>query len=275
MRIIPVLDLMGGRVVRGVQGDRARYEPVQSVLTSECTPRAVAQALWAETDCDTLYLADLDAIEGQGHHQATVEELAASLPVHLWVDAGIADAATAARWLGTGVHRVVIGSETLESLETLDALRAALPAERLVLSLDTMKGKVLSRSPILQSLEPLELLQLWADRGWTTIILLTLDRVGAGSGPDWSLLEEARQRFPHLELIAGGGVQGIQDLRRLSALGASGVLVASALHNGRLTRGTLHALTNERGDRPGAPGPGPRSGTQTGWPPVDRRSSRG
>lgn len=264
MQIIPVLDLMGGRVVRGVQGDRARYEPVQSVLTSDCTPRAVAHALWAETDCDTLYLADLDAIEGQGHHQATIEELAAALPVHLWVDAGIADAATATRWLGTGVHRVVIGSETLESLETLDALRAALPAERLVLSLDMMKGKVLSRSPALQSLEPLELLQLWADRGWTTVILLTLDRVGAGSGPDWSLLEKARQRFPHLELIAGGGVQGIGDLRRLSTLGASGVLVASALHNGRLTRETLHALTNERGDRPNAPDPGSRSGTQTG-----------
>jgi phosphoribosylformimino-5-aminoimidazole carboxamide ribotide isomerase len=263
MRIIPVLDLMGGCVVRGVQGDRARYEPVKSILTTDCTPLAVARGLWAETDCDTLYLADLDAIEGQGHHQAAIEELSTTLPIHLWVDGGVADVKSAARWMEAGVHRVVIGSETLSSLQALDTLQVAFPAERFVFSLDMRQGKVLSRSPDLHDLEPLALLEILADRGWTTVILLTLDRVGAGSGPDWMLLEQARHRFPNLELIAGGGVQGIQDLHRLSRLGARGVLVASALHNGRLTKRHLHTLTSQRADPENAPDPGPRSGIQT------------
>jgi phosphoribosylformimino-5-aminoimidazole carboxamide ribotide isomerase len=272
MRVIPVLDLMGGRVVQGVQGHRARYQPVQSVLTASCAPRAVAQALCAETGCDraggALYIADLDAIEGRGDHRTVIQELSAEILActggHLWVDAGVRAVEVVASWIAGGVGRVVVGSETLDSIESLDAIRAAFPAERLVFSLDMQRGKVLSHCHKLRAQTPHSLLRRLADSGWTHIILLTLDRVGTGGGPDWSLLEAARQTLPDLNLIVGGGVRGIEDLHRLSHLGASGVLVASALHGGWLTRKELHALTTESGDQESSPDPRPRSGTQRG-----------
>ena len=272
MRVIPVLDLMGGCVVQGVQGQRARYQPVKSVLTASCAPREVAQALWAETDCGraggALYVADLDAIEGKGDHRTVIQELSAEISAraggHLWVDGGVRDVEAVASWIAAGVGRVVVGSETLDSMESLDAIRAAFPVEQLVFSLDMQGGLILSHCRELRAQAPLALLRRLVDSGWTHVILLTLDRVGTGGGPDWSLLEAAGQSLPDLNLIVGGGVRGIEDLHRLSRLGASGVLVASALHSGWLTRKELHALTTESGDRESSPDPRPLSGTQRG-----------
>ena len=64
MRVVAVLDLMGGKVVRGVGGRRSEYRPVVSRLTTSCDPVAVAEAFRQQLGIDELYLADLDAIAG-------------------------------------------------------------------------------------------------------------------------------------------------------------------------------------------------------------------
>jgi phosphoribosylformimino-5-aminoimidazole carboxamide ribotide isomerase len=258
MQIIPVLDLMGGQVVQGIQGRRAHYQPVKSVLTPSTSPLAVARALCAETGCQALYIADLDAIEGHGAQQAAIRELAAALPARLWVDAGVAAAEDVTPWIVAGVDRVVVGSETLDTMAGLDAIRAAFPAGRLVFSLDVQRGTVLSRCQDIRAMPLPQLLKHLHDAGWTHTILLTLDRVGTGGGPDWPLLEAARDACPELEIFAGGGVRGIEDLHRLSRLGVRGALVASALHNGRLTGKEVHALTTGPGDQESFPDPYPR-----------------
>lgn len=255
MQIIPVLDLMGGQVVQGIQGRRAHYRPVKSVLTSSTSPLAVARALCAETDCQALYIADLDAIEGHGAQHAAIRELAAALPARLWVDAGVAAAEDVTPWIEAGVDRVIVGSETLDSMASLRSVRTAFPAERLVFSLDVQGGAILSRCDDLRAMSLPHVCKHLRDGGWTHTILLTLDRVGTGGGPDWSLLEAAWDACPDLELIAGGGVRGIEDLHRLSRLGMRGALVASALHSGRLAGRELHALTTWPGDQESSPDP--------------------
>ncbi len=264
MRIIPVLDLMGGRVVQGVQGTRTRYQPVRSVLTPSSDPLPVAQALRAGTDCDTFYIADLDAIERTADHRSTILTLVEGLSAGLWLDAGVSDAEAVQGWLDTGVARVVIGSETLESVASLEVIGARYSREQLVFSLDVQRGQVLSRCAELRASPPLSLLEHLAAADWQQVILLTLDRVGTGGGPDWRLLESARRAFPDLSLIAGGGVRSIEDLHRLSQMGLSGVLLASALHRGWLNRHDLHSLTSGSGAGESSPGPAPASGTQKG-----------
>src|SRR5438132_1291434 len=58
-RIIPVIDVMGGVVVRAVAGRRDQYRPLVSRLTNSTDPRDVAQALRDHTGTRHLYLADL------------------------------------------------------------------------------------------------------------------------------------------------------------------------------------------------------------------------
>ncbi|MCS7095879.1 MAG: HisA/HisF-related TIM barrel protein, partial [Nitrososphaerota archaeon] len=63
MKIIPVIDVLGGLAVHAVKGERRRYRPVKSVLCSSADPLEVAEA-FKELGFREVYLADLDAIMG-------------------------------------------------------------------------------------------------------------------------------------------------------------------------------------------------------------------
>lgn len=239
MRIIPVLDLMDGQVVQAIRGERDAYQPVKSILTSETNPLSVAQILQAETGCREFYIADLDALRGKGNHWDIIRQLAAELTADLWIDAGFTHTASALKALQIGSLNIIVGSETLQHLEFLLDIEDSLPSQRLLFSIDIVKDRVLSRTSALKDLDPLAAMDFLSQRGWSQFILLTLDRVGTGAGPDWPLLSNARHRFPNLSLIAGGGARTPQDIQAMAALGLSGVLVSTALHRGWITRRDL------------------------------------
>ena len=70
MRVVPVIDLKGGMAVHAVRGERERYRPVRSVITDDAgDPVALARAFASELGLDELYVADLDAIGGEGEPQ--------------------------------------------------------------------------------------------------------------------------------------------------------------------------------------------------------------
>ncbi|HEV7223801.1 MAG TPA: hypothetical protein VGN42_13930, partial [Pirellulales bacterium] len=60
MQMIPVIDLMGGLVVRGVGGRRHEYRPIESRLCAGANPAAIARALREQFAIDEIYLAELD-----------------------------------------------------------------------------------------------------------------------------------------------------------------------------------------------------------------------
>src|SRR5438046_4078339 len=94
MRIIPVLDLKGGVVVRGVAGRREEYRPIVSRLVASAAPIAVARAFRDRLGLTELYLADLDAIAGASPAWTTYKEIQA-IGCQVWVDAGVRNAADA------------------------------------------------------------------------------------------------------------------------------------------------------------------------------------
>ena len=242
MRVIPVLDLKDGRVVHGVKGERHRYQPVVSMLTDSAEPIAVARAFAEKLGLREFYIADLDAIERRGHHQAIISHLAQQEKMTLLVDAGIADVEGVLTLLNMGASRVIIGAETLNSWDALVTICAAVPIHRLVFSLDMRAGQVLSSSSPLAALHPLQVLERLQTLGWREVILLDLARVGMGAGVDHSLIAEARYRCPELALLAGGGIRDMNELRDLQTAGVAGVLVATALHQGTITAADLRGL---------------------------------
>ena len=89
MRIIPVIDVLAGVVVRAVGGKRADYRPIQSKLTPSANPVSVAKALVAATGAEEVYVADLDAIMGQGGGTVAAEVADALPEVKVWIDQGV------------------------------------------------------------------------------------------------------------------------------------------------------------------------------------------
>jgi phosphoribosylformimino-5-aminoimidazole carboxamide ribotide isomerase len=239
VRVVPVIDLKDGTAVHAVRGERERYRPVRSVIAGDDgDPLALARAFRSELGLDELYVADLDAITGEGEHSATIGALARDASV--MADAGVSEPARARALLDLGAHRVIVGTETLPGPAALDGLLAHLPAGALILSVDLRDGRVVSPDSQLAGLSALDAISRLPRL--REAIVLDLARVGSGAGPDIDLIAEIHAAFPHLDLLAGGGVRDVEDLRALERAGAAGALVATALHSGVIGPRELAAL---------------------------------
>ncbi|HEY7896209.1 MAG TPA: HisA/HisF-related TIM barrel protein [Gemmatimonadaceae bacterium] len=239
MRLIPVLDLCGGLAVHARGGARARYAPVVSRLAPGARrgDAAAIAAAYAASGAGSIYVADLDAIEGREPQESLVAACcaAAGPATRVWIDAGIATPDAAARWLGVrGVERVIVGLETLSDMGALvDTARAVGPG-RVVFSVDLRDGVPDARDDVLRRLSPVELARAGVRAGAASVLQLDLARVGSGAGVDEALAREIAMGVAPAELLVGGGIADLGAVHRLSALGVAGVLVASALHDGRI-----------------------------------------
>jgi phosphoribosylformimino-5-aminoimidazole carboxamide ribotide isomerase len=235
MRIIPVLDLMGGVAVHARRGERAAYRPVRSLLAPDTAdPLMLCRALSAAGFTEA-YIADLDAISRTGSHIRQLSEIAAKTGLRLMVDAGLQRAADLTPIFDGGITRAVVGTETLAGLDELTAMLDLAGPGRIVFSLDLRAGQVLSPDPQLAAQAPLAVLAAAARAGVTQAVAIDLARVGAGTGPDLALAAAAAHAVPLLEFLAGGGVRDGSDLEALQQAGAAGALVATCLHTGALS----------------------------------------
>jgi phosphoribosylformimino-5-aminoimidazole carboxamide ribotide isomerase len=148
--------------------------------------------------------------------------------LEIWLDGGFATPEDARAAMRPGILPVV-GSETLAGADALARAGQAFGRAGFVLSLDYRGGRFLGAPEVERDVDS------WPDR----LILMTLDRVGADRGPDFAALEALMRRAPGRAVFAAGGVRGEADLDGLERIGVAGVLVASALHDGRLPAGRL------------------------------------
>jgi phosphoribosylformimino-5-aminoimidazole carboxamide ribotide isomerase len=239
MRVVPVIDLKGGTAVHAVRGERERYRPVRSAIGGDDGDAvALARGFREGLGLDELYVADLDAIGGRSGHGGVLAALAREARV--MVDAGVSELARARELLDLGAHRVIVGTETLSGPDALDRLLAELPDGAVIVSIDLRDGRALSPGTELAGLPALDAMSRLPRL--REAIVLDLARVGSGAGPDVALIADIHAAFPDLELLAGGGVRDVEDLRALSEAGAAGALVATALHAGVIGRRELAEL---------------------------------
>ena len=219
--IIPVIDLKDGIAVSGKSGKRETYKPLKTVFHNSSDPIAISIAL-KEAGFKRIYVADLDAIEDKGLNLKVVREMNNIIPVML--DSGLNSFDDAENILDT-VEKVIIATETINSLEDLKLLFSFFPKQNLVMSVDVKEGNVLGKHintdfedliKIIKEIKPLE------------VILLDVSRVGTEKGFNHDLVN----RFIDLEtsLILGGGVRD-QDILELTEMGIKNFLVGTALHS--------------------------------------------
>jgi phosphoribosylformimino-5-aminoimidazole carboxamide ribotide isomerase len=229
MDIIPVLDLRGGIVVRAHRGQRDQYRPLESPLSPTSDPVDVMRGLYSVYPFRTFYVADLDAIMSTGNNEAVLRRLKAEFPAAaLWVDSGISDLSSARVWLDAGLGHLVIGSESQHDMALMRCLSGH---DRVVLSLDFRDQGFLGPPALLDDAA------LWPRR----LIVMTLTRIGSGAGPDLDRLSAIREIAAGRDIYAAGGVRDGADLAVLKRAAISGALVATSLHDGRLTGSDLGA----------------------------------
>jgi phosphoribosylformimino-5-aminoimidazole carboxamide ribotide isomerase len=239
VRILPVLDLLGGQLVHAVAGRRAEYRPVRSILCGDAKPTSLAHAL-VDMGFRDAYVADLDAIGGAEPDWATLRSVS-DCGLALWLDAGLSNRRGAEEVLhhaqgSDNIRTIIAGLESLPSLGLLPELLEVIGSKRLAFSLDLKQGQPITRVPEWQDKCAEDIAQLAYELGIRRLIVLDLSKVGRSQGTGTAALcRRLRSLAPWSELIAGGGVRNFNDLSLLAEAGCDAALVATALHHGHLT----------------------------------------
>ena len=233
MKVIPVIDILNGVAVHAVRGKRKEYQPLKSILFNSADPLEAASA-FKMVGFAELYVADLDSILGKGTNLPVVEKIAEKTKLKIMVDAGISSIEKAQEAFRGKASKVIVGTETLQNLDFVKEAVEFFGSERVVVSIDLMKGEVLIKSEKAKSMGALALARVFQEMGVTDLVVLDLARVGSGEGVDVSQLEEF-VRIPNFRVFVGGGVRDIEELEVLKIKGVSGVLLATALHTGKIS----------------------------------------
>ena len=262
MRIIGVIDLKDGQAVHARGGRRDEYAAVSAAAGTVVNGDAAKLAgVYLDTfGLTDIYVADLDAIgsaggrgpdppsRGFGEVRATttpnddVVRSICKLGGNVMVDGGVASLEEAHRVAAAGAHDVIVGLETLPSFDILRNICRHYPV---TFSLDLRNGVPMNGAERLGA-PPEDLAREAEAAGAKAIIVLDVVRVGGTAGPDTEMLTRIRRGVTAAALLAGGGVRGLDDLKLLAGIGCDGSLVASALHDGRLTAEDLRTAGNLR-----------------------------
>ena len=224
MEIIPVIDLMHGQVVHAHLGLRDQYAPIKSSLCKSSLPSAIVDALMELYPFKRLYIADLDAIRGLGHHLDSIKQIQAQYPnLEIWLDAGISNIVGLNFWQSLNLTHV-IGSENIITEKDFIAISKKLSGQ-FVLSLDFNENGFIGCMALESQTK------YWP----SNLIVMDLKQVGSEQGPATKRLRSIKKIAGDRRILAAGGVRNRADLNQLATLSISGALVATALHNGNLS----------------------------------------
>ena len=230
--LIGVIDLMGGRAVHAVAGQRDRYSPIR-FCDGDATKLV---AYYRQLGIQSFYVADLDAIAGCEWRDGLLGEIATQAEGDLLVDCGWSGAETvgskrAMRALleSKPSLRWIAATESCHSLRSLAELAEFVAPENILLGLDYRNGQLLVRNER-ERAEALWLRQS-AELRFPGMVVLDLAFVGTRRGP--ATLEQCRRikaQYPQALLYSGGGLHTAADVDALIESGCDRFLVATGVY---------------------------------------------
>lgn len=228
MRIIPVFDLKQGMLVHAERGVRQNYKPLRTPLLPGPDPELACDTL-VRLGFNRVYIADLDAITKSGDNFDLVRRLVGMYPIEVWLDAGLSGPRDIPL-LDVPQVTLIAGSETLAAISSLPEISRKVGASRIVFSLDTRNGEVLTPDSTLKDVDPVNLAAKVLTYRIRKMILLDLGAVGSRAGLNKVLLKNLTQQVPGAKFFPGGGMTA-EDITELKRMNIPGALTATALYS--------------------------------------------
>lgn len=234
MRVIPAIDLKGGKCVRLYKGD------FDQVTEYNDDPGAVAREYELLNVAD-LHIVDLDgARSGTQDNAAVVKRLCAGTGLDVQLGGGIRNRDNVQYWLDNGVTRCVVGSFALAEPGDFVELLRDLGPQKLVLALDINRENgvpvVATHGWTRSSGQSLwDCIDRFSEAGLRHVLCTDISRDGAMAGPNLELYAEVVERYPELQLQASGGVRDIGDIVALADAGIPAAITGKALLERKIT----------------------------------------
>jgi len=227
MKIYPAIDLFEGKAVRLYKGDYA----AMTVYNED--PCAVAKDFLA-CGAERIHLVDLEgAKDGTTPNLNTVCRIKEQTGLFCEVGGGIRNLDTVKKYLEAGLDRVILGTAAVTDP---DFAQAAVQAwgERIAIGVDIRDGFVAVKGWTEKSqLEAFAFCRRMQEIGIRTLICTDISRDGAMQGPNDELYRQLSAQLD-MQIIASGGVSGIDDIRRLTKLGIHGAIIGKAYYTGAI-----------------------------------------
>ena len=233
--LIPSIDLMGGKIVQLVQGERKQLEFSNS-------------AEWIERfrRFPLVQLIDLDAAMGKGNNSAVVAQIVQELPCQ--VGGGIRSIERAAEVLKQGARRVIFGSALIRDAQpNIEFARAAtekLGLDSLTFAIDTKAGHVAIRGwreqTTLTAVEVVQALQPFCG----AFLYTHIDTEGMLQGISMQAVHSVKVATSR-KLMVAGGVSTLDEVDQLDALGIDAI-VGMAIYTGQIDLEAAREATRKK-----------------------------
>ena len=237
-RLIPCLDVAGGRVVKGI-----RFESLRDMGD----PVELAQR-YSELGADELVFLDIAAsVEGRGPILELVERAAECLTVPFTVGGGVAELEDARSLLRSGADKVAVNRAAVDDPGLLSTLADEFGSQAVVCALDSRGGEVVTHGGRNgRGLDPVEWAREAVRCGAGELLVTSIDADGTREGYDLELTS-AIAAAVGVPVIASGGAGRASHLGDAFAAGADAALVASIVHERPARLRELKAELKEAG----------------------------
>ncbi len=253
MDIIPAIDLKNGKCVRLQQG--------KDEATTEYSTDPVAVAIeWVRQGARRLHVVNLDGAFGRASgHLEILRRIAAETGVEVQYGGGLRSPEAAREALAAGAARIVLGTVAVENPVLLRAIVSESGAERCIVALDTVRGKVSTRGwTLVSDIDVMEAVRQLMESSVREVLHTDVARDGMLTGPDLETLDAIARTG--VSVIASGGVSSLDDIRALLGLqqpALCGVIIGKALYEKKLTVREAVQLVGQFTPAPGSSSPGP------------------
>ena len=239
MHIIPAIDLIEGKAVRLTQGDYRQKKEYNA------RPLEVAQQ-FEDAGLTRLHLVDLDgAREKSVINWKVLELIASKTRLHVDFGGGVQSDDDLRVVFECGAKQVTGGSVAVKQPDLMERWLSQYGAEKIMLGADAKNEKIaVSGWEEGTDVWIYDFLERWDEAGIKYIISTDVAKDVLLQGPSFDLYRNLQERFPVLNIIASGGVSGMQDIETLADMGVFGVIVGKAIYEGRVTLSELSKMAN-------------------------------
>jgi len=239
MQIYPAIDLKDGKCVRLQQGK------FDSVTVFHNDPADAAKA-WLAAGATYIHVVDLDGSRlGTAHNNDAIRRIVETGQLPIQVGGGIRSMRDVEEKLSLGVSRVILGTAAINSPCFVKRAVEAY-GDKIAVGIDAVNGKVaISGWEEVSGVSALDLCMQMKGFGVQTIIYTDISKDGMMQGPNVEATKEIVDAT-QLNIIASGGISGMNDLERVREIGASGVIIGTALYKGAINLSEAVSIFEKR-----------------------------
>lgn len=236
MRIIPAIDIIDGKCVRLSKGDYGTKK-----IYNE-NPVEVAKE-FESFGIKFLHLVDLDGAKSKHIvNQKVLENIARETTLEIDFGGGLKTLEDIEIAFNSGAKQITIGSIAVQNPEFCFDLIKKYGSEKIILGADCENRKIKTSGWLEESnRDIIDFILQYQQKGVKNVICTDISKDGMLEGASTDLYKEILSQTS-IQLVASGGISGIEDVYKMKKIGCSGTIIGKAIYEGRIELKELQKL---------------------------------